>query len=91
MIELIIFILAATGMTNIIVRESIFGWLRKWINKVFPYSMLNKILKCPTCCGFWVGLIIALMFPSLGINWFIAGCISSITNKLVFLYLIPTF
>lgn len=85
--SLIIFILASLGMTNIIVRENIFAKIREFIDKKLPYSMLNKIMTCLTCCGFWVGIILTLLFPSLGINWLIGGCISSICNKIVGLLL----
>lgn len=83
MIGILLFILASVGMTNIIVREYVFEWLRNWINKVFPYSLLNKLFQCETCMGFWVGLFISLMFPEFNIHWFIGGLVSSISNKLI--------
>lgn len=78
--DLLIFILATLGMTNIIVFGSIFEKPRNWVDKVFPYSMLNKLLNCTTCIGFWSGIFLSLVFP-FGIHWFIAGCISSIVNS----------
>lgn len=81
--NLIIFILATLGCTNIIVNEYVFAWFRNWITKVFPKSLLRKLIDCATCMGFWVGVVLALIFPALGLNWFIAGCISSVANKIV--------
>ena len=80
--SLIIFILVAYGLTNAIVYESVFAWLRNFIEKWFPYSMLNDLINCPTCTGFWVGILLALLFP-IGIHWFILGLISSAANKLI--------
>lgn len=87
MTTLIIFIIASIGLTNIIVREYVFEWLRKLINKWFPHSILNKLINCETCMGFWVGLVLALLFPAIGIHWFLAGLISSAANKLILLTL----
>lgn len=87
MVGLVIFILAALGMTNIIVREGIFLKQREWLDKTFPRSFVNKAIQCPTCAGFWVGLILSLIFPTLGINWFMGGLISSISNKIVWILL----
>jgi len=81
MLHLIIFILASISLTNIIGREFIFEWFRKFVNKHFRYSLLLKILNCSTCLGFWTGLLIALLFPILGIHWFLGGLISSICMK----------
>ena len=44
-LDLIVFILASLSMTNIIVREYAFEWLRNWIDNVFPYSILNKLIN----------------------------------------------
>lgn len=78
--DLIIFIICTLGATNIIVFGSIFDKPRNWIDKVFPYSMLNDLIQCTTCMGFWVGLVLALIFPSFGLNFFVAACISSFVN-----------
>jgi len=59
--ELILFILAAWGLTNIIVYEEVFYPIRKFVKKWFPYSILKKILHCSVCCGFWVGFGLTFM------------------------------
>lgn len=82
---LLLFIICTISATNIIVREYVFHWLRYLINRFFPHSMLNKLINCETCTGFWVGVALTLLFPYLGIeigiHWLIGGLISSILNK----------
>lgn len=64
---LIIFILLAYGATNIVHQGAIFYWLRNWIeskavtgSKIFHF--FHKMITCPMCFGFWVGLFIGLIF-----------------------------
>jgi len=50
--ELLWFVLACYGLTQILVYGSIFKWLREmptWIGKLF---------SCPMCAGFWVGALL---------------------------------
>lgn len=88
MLNLIIFIIASISLTNIISREYIFEWFRKFIGKHFKYSMLNKLINCETCLSFWIGLILSLIFPQLGIYWFLGGLIASICTKTYVIMLI---
>ena len=85
--DLLIFILVCLGVTNIIVREYVFNWLRKFINKYFQYSLLNKMLNCETCTGFWIGVLFWFLFPDIEqnmyITMFVSGAVSSICNKIV--------
>lgn len=80
--NLIIFILACLGATNIIVFGEIFEKIRDFIERKFKYSLLNSLINCTTCMGFHVGWILALIFPVLGLNWFLAACIGSIVNNI---------
>jgi len=90
-ISLIIFCLVCLSITNLLVEEYIFLWLRNFINKIFPYSLLNKVIQCQTCLGFWVGFLLVLMIPNilpilgfgLIVNSLIGGLISSIINKII--------
>ena len=53
--ELIYFILAAYGLTQILIFGSIFNKIRP------PKSWLNgfgKLFYCPMCMGFWVGVFL---------------------------------
>jgi len=63
MINLIIFILATYGFANALVNENIFSKLRKFIDKKFHYSALNKIFNCITCMGFYVGMVFGFLLP----------------------------
>tara|TARA_R110000824_G_scaffold117863_7_gene269925 strand:- start:516 stop:845 length:330 start_codon:yes stop_codon:yes gene_type:complete len=54
-VELIYFILAAYGLTQILIFGSIFNKIRP------PKSWLNgfgKLFYCPMCMGFWVGVFL---------------------------------
>ena len=46
-------VLGAVGVTNILVRGSVFAWLRRaW--------GLGALLKCAMCTGWWVGVALEL-------------------------------
>jgi len=50
--ELLYFVLAAHGLTQILVYGSIF-------DKVRPTDgWIGKLLSCPMCTGFWVGVFL---------------------------------
>lgn len=78
--NLILFILACYGITQIIVYGKIFAKIRKKIN--------NEFLECPMCIGFHVGYIVYVLFyfsgislfPNLWIGIFIFASISSATS-----------
>ena len=86
--ELLYFILAAYGMTFIIVHGSIF-------NKVRPppdaWAGLGKVFNCCLCMGFWVGVFLwgvspyteLFNFDCTLVNAFICGCISAGTSYLI--------
>ena len=88
MLSVILFILTCVGATQIIVREGAFERQRAFVNAWFPYSILNSILRCETCTGTWVGLILALALPELGLNWFVGAMVSAIANKTYALFVI---
>jgi len=91
MIGLILYILICLSITNLLVCEYVFEWLRKLIDKYFKYSLLNKLIRCQTCMGFWIGCMITYSMPNLLpqisdvfiINIIVGGLISSITNKMI--------
>ena len=80
--ELLSFILASYGMTMILVYSKIFEVVRTKLNSLNS-KMLTYILKCCMCMGFWVGAINSICFFELGINWFMAACISSGTSYFI--------
>jgi len=53
--ELLFFILSCLGATFIINISYIFKPIREKATKLSP--KLGKLLKCPMCMGFWVGLL----------------------------------
>lgn len=56
---LIIFILAAVGMTHILVDGKIFAGLRAWVGQKYP--KIFPIFQCYMCMGWWVGLLLGLI------------------------------
>lgn len=69
MIQLLIFMIAAYGMTTILVYGSIFNGIRDFIhnwgnNKSLPFNFLGKFLSglisCMLCTGTWVGFFLSL-------------------------------
>jgi hypothetical protein len=88
--ELIIFIIATLGMTDIIVNQGIFDKPRNWVDRVFHFSLFNELIHCEVCMGFWVGVGLSFLIPLPIVtpcNFFIAGLISSAVNKIVGLLL----
>jgi hypothetical protein len=84
-IKFIIFYLAVWGLTNILVKEYIFLWLRNYLDGL----KIKSILNCETCTAFWVGALLSLV-PNL-ITWdidiyntaLLMGLSSSIIIKLL--------
>ena len=60
--ELIIWILAAYGMSQILVFGSIFDTLRNWITKHSKF--FGDLLGCMMCTSTWVGFFYSLTFYS---------------------------
>jgi len=60
--ELIIWILAAYGMSQILVFGSIFDTPRNWITKYSKF--LGDLLGCMMCTSTWVGFFYSLTFYS---------------------------
>ena len=56
--DLILFLLACGGLTDIITRDSMFRWLREWETSRFGTSFFT----CHRCFGFWAGVIMLLLF-----------------------------
>ena len=73
--ELLYFILACYGMTQILVYGTIF-------NNVRPkQGFIGELFNCPMCMGFWVGLVNWFLFDNLQCGLISAGCISSATSS----------
>jgi len=82
LLNLIYFILASYGLTQILVYGSIFNPIRPTKGK------LGELFKCPMCMGFWVGLLLwsinpytqLFSFDYSPITAFLLGCVSSGTS-----------
>jgi hypothetical protein len=83
--ELLYFILAAAGLTQILVYGTIFDSIRPTEGK------LGELFKCSMCMGFWVGAFLLLLSPFTelfsfdvsAVNILIFGCISSGTSYIL--------
>ena len=86
--ELIFFVLAAYGLTQIIVFGSIFNRIRPSKNWLRGFG---KLFHCPMCMGFWAGVFLfgingyteLFTFDYSATNAFILGCLSSGTTYLM--------
>jgi hypothetical protein len=67
------FVLFCIGTTNLVVHGSIFDSIRKRLSSL--HHLIEKLLSCMMCSGFWVGIISSLFF---GFNPFFGGIISSL-------------
>jgi hypothetical protein len=82
MIELLTFILAAYGLTQILVYGKVLDGLRP------TKGWLGQMFSCPMCMGFHVGWILMLLSPYTELfnfdvtpaNYLILGCLSSGTS-----------
>lgn len=82
-VTLILFILIGTGITNLVVNSTILDNLRDFIingakslNESFG-ELVETLLSCMMCSGFWIGLITAMFFP---IGVLAGACIISLTS-----------
>lgn len=90
---LLIAILVAYGVTNIVTQGSIFYSFREWFgtsmvssNRLkWLYGKIYKLLNCPMCFGFWVGILVgAFLGPFPAWNIIFNGSLYSGTTWLIF-------
>tara|TARA_R110002012_G_scaffold319681_3_gene540999 strand:- start:17 stop:322 length:306 start_codon:yes stop_codon:yes gene_type:complete len=60
--ELVIWLLAAYGMSQILVFGSIFNKSREWISR--KSTFFGDLLSCMMCTSTWVGFLYSLVFFS---------------------------
>ena len=65
--EILIWILAAYGMTQILVYGSIFDGIRNWITKNSKF--FGDLLSCMMCTSTWVGFFYSLVLWSPSANY----------------------
>lgn len=87
--ELLIAILTAYGVTNIVTQGAIFDSFREWLgtkaatNKL--YKFFFKMINCPMCFGFWVGILVgAICGPFPALNVIFNGALYSGTTWIIF-------
>lgn len=56
MVNLILFCLAAIGLTHIMVDSKLFEPLRQWIKNNLP-EKISYIASCYQCSGMWTGIL----------------------------------
>lgn len=83
--DLIFFILASFGLTQILIYGQIFDSIRP------TDGWLGKLFHCPMCLGFWIGLFLWLIsgftslftFDTSILTGFLLGCVSSATSYIL--------
>lgn len=63
----LIWILAVLGITHIITGTKIFERLRIAMDVVSP-NFFGVLFGCPTCMGFWVGILVSIFLPVVEIS-----------------------
>lgn len=91
--ELIIAILVAYGITNIVTQGTIFYAFREWFGAKMVtskrlkwlYGSIYKLLNCPMCFGFWVGVLVgAVCGPFPALNVIFNGALYSGTTWIIY-------
>ena len=80
--NLMIFILLVYGFTYLISEAVIFDKIREKIRNKF----FKKLINCPTCTSFWVGIVVSIFFPIVPFyifNGIIALAATNIIQKLI--------
>ena len=85
MLSLVYFVLAAYGLTQVLVYGTIFDKLRPTTGK------LGELFHCPMCMGFWVGVFLwsingfteLFNFEYNFANLLLLGCLSSGTSYIL--------
>lgn len=88
--NLIIWVLAVYGTTNIIVFSTLFKPIREYLR---DYKFIGKMIVCVLCMGFWVGVFWGLTYwsPGASINDknylypLLDGCVGSSVCWLIYL------
>jgi hypothetical protein len=60
LVQFLSFTLGCTGITVIIVLSHLFEPIREYLSN--KSNVLNKLLNCTMCTGFWVGAVCSIWF-----------------------------
>jgi hypothetical protein len=64
---ILFWIISVVGITHIITGTHIFKTFRQLCERFSP-NFFGVLFSCPTCTGFWVGYLLALVFPVIQIS-----------------------
>lgn len=79
-------IIASIGATHIITATSIFQRLRNFLDRVSP-NFFGLLFSCPTCMGFWVGVLLSIFCPLIQISEVFFNFDNANLNNFVLLFL----
>lgn len=79
MVNLLLFILVGVGITNLVVNASILDNLRDIV--INQSEFFGKLITCMMCSGFWVGCILSIFYPGIGI--IAGGAVISLLSYIV--------
>lgn len=79
-------IIASIGATHIITATSIFQRLRDFLDRVSP-KFFGLLFNCPTCMGFWVGVLLSTLCPLIQISELNFNFDNVVLNNIVLLFL----
>lgn len=86
MSELILFVMAAVGMTHIMVNSTIMAPLRRKMQELLP-AHIYEVFECYQCMGTWCGFVCGAL--TMANHWladlFLYGCASSIMASLAYI------
>lgn len=77
-------IVAATGLTAIIVYGSIFDRPRGWLRS--KLKILDEFLGCSLCVGFWSGVLVSLIINTPHAHWKLHAVIALASAAASWLY-----
>lgn len=63
------FLIAATGLTHLLIDGSIFSKLRSWVIS-FNNEWLKELVSCYQCAGFHLSFLLGLIFNPLNLPWY---------------------
>ena len=92
LMEFFIYVLLVFGITNIVVRGSIFDSFRDWLEKksenIWFFKKISTLVNCPMCFGFWAGAFVGFFYgPFDWWNILFNGGVYSATTWIIWLLL----
>jgi len=74
----LLFLLAVSGMTHIVVDSEIMEPVDEWAKSWMPARLHHGLFECYQCSGFWCGIVLGLLVVSVNpCVVFACGCAGS--------------